>query len=87
MSSISDRRRVSQALSVAAKRQWMKRMASAQEDVENAEAKRDQLFAEAYQAGVSYAAIEAATGLGPVTVRNGIESHTRGTEEDREGSS
>lgn len=81
------RRKLSNSLSSAARRKWMVRLATAQEEVENAILKRDQLFAEAYEAGMAYAAIESATGLGPTTVRNAVDAHTRGTEEDREGSS
>lgn len=83
----TERRKLSATVSVAARRNWLKRLTQAQEDVEQAELKRNQLFAEAYEAGISYSAIEIASGLGPVTVRNLINAHTRGTEEDHEASS
>lgn len=84
-SKITERRKVTSALSTRDRRAWAKRLTEVQEEVENATEKRDRLMADAFDAGVSYAAIEAATGVGPVTVRNAVNAHGRGTEEDREG--
>jgi len=77
-----ERAKLNMSLSVAAKRSWNKRLSQAQEDVENAEMKRDQLMAEAYEAGIAYAAMEASTGLGPMTVRKSVDAHTRRAQED-----
>lgn len=50
-------------LSTREKRSWMKRLAESQEAVEAAEDARDRLMVEAYESGISFANIGAATGF------------------------
>lgn len=83
----SARMKLNYSLSTRDRRMWAKRLMEAQEEIENATEKRDRLIAEAYEAGLAYSAIETATGLGPITVRNASNAYGRGTEEDQQGSS
>lgn len=69
-----DRTRLSNTLPPRERRNWAKRLADAQEEVEKAEAARAKVFTAAFDAGISYALIEASTGLGPVTVRSDIDA-------------
>ena len=69
-------------ISTRERRAWSKRLLEAQEAVEAAEAARNRVMAAAYDAGVSYANVESATGLGPHTVRNYIDD-ARGADEAR----
>ena len=67
---------------VRERRSWSKRLMEAQEAVEAAESARNKLMHEAYEAGVSYANIELATGIGALTTRKLI-SDAGGTQQDR----
>lgn len=66
-------------MNVRERRMWAKRLMEAQEEVEAAEVKRNKLMADAYDAGMSFASVENATGIGPHTVRNYIND-ARGAE-------
>jgi len=72
----------SSPLTAREKRAWSRKLLDAQEAVESAQEARSKVMAEAFAAGISYAVIENATGLGPLTVRNGIRD-ARGTREDQ----
>lgn len=63
-------------LNVRARRAWNTKLMAAQEGVEDAVEARQKVMREAREAGMSFAAIEAATGLGPHTVRNNIHGQS-----------
>lgn len=67
-------------LSVRERRAWNKKMSEAQEAVEEAIIARNMIMADAYAAGVAYAGVESATGLGPASVRNAISDPQRAEE-------
>lgn len=67
-------------LSTREKRAWTKKLMEAQEAVEDALTGRNNLMKEAYEAGISYASIESATGIGPQSVRNAINDPGRADE-------
>lgn len=77
----SERRSLTAKLSTRSRREWHRKLADAQEEVEAAEAKRAKLFADAYSAGMALANIESATGLGPQSVRNWIVDAWRAVED------
>lgn len=60
-------------LSVREKRNWMKRLTEAQQTVEDAEDARDKLMVEAYEAGISYSNVGAATGFNGSSMSTRIE--------------
>lgn len=63
-------------LSVRQRREWSKKLMEAQEGVESSVDTRREVMRAARDAGMSFAAIEAATGLGPHTVRNNINGQS-----------
>lgn len=74
-------------LSTRERRNWARKLEEAQEAVETAEAERAKVIADAYAAGIAFAGIENATGLGPYTVRNNIPGARRHTPYRGEGDS
>lgn len=68
------------SLTTRQRRDWAKKLMEAQESVEEGVVARNKLMADALAAGMSYAAIESATGLGPQSVRNGINDPERADE-------
>lgn len=64
------------ALSTRARREWNKKLMEAQENVEASVDARAEVMRAARDAGLSFAGIEAATGLGPHTVRNNINGQS-----------
>jgi alcohol dehydrogenase class IV len=67
-------------MSTRERRLWAKKLTEAQEAVEAAEEGRADVMKAAYEAGMSFASIEASTGLGPHTVRNNIDDTGRAGE-------